>query len=210
MREFFFCAATNNRNFDRMSGNPICIQIPWDNNALALAKWANVSLSHLKSRVGFRSEYYQKNLWSCDDENDGCLTPHFGFFREKLDFRLSMPLWPNSVRKVGFINWHATPSRAFLPAVTCGSRGRKERRYFSTNPTDPLPIHFFENTIDPRRLFPKNRLMHLEDRWNPWRVAQHLFLDFLLVTGHLENVWHPTVWQHHENAKPILTNPLID
>jgi len=41
MREFFFCAATNNRNFDRMSGNPICIQIPWDNNAVALAKWAN-------------------------------------------------------------------------------------------------------------------------------------------------------------------------
>ncbi|KAF5307814.1 hypothetical protein FQR65_LT06686 [Abscondita terminalis] len=40
-REFFYCAATNNTNFDKMSGNPICVQIPWDKNAKALAKWAN-------------------------------------------------------------------------------------------------------------------------------------------------------------------------
>jgi hypothetical protein len=25
-----------------MNGNPICVQIPWDRNAEALAKWANV------------------------------------------------------------------------------------------------------------------------------------------------------------------------
>jgi hypothetical protein len=25
-----------------MNGNPICVQIPWDKNAEALAKWANV------------------------------------------------------------------------------------------------------------------------------------------------------------------------
>lgn len=42
-REFFYCAATKNPNFDKMLGNPICVQIPWDKNAEALAKWANVS-----------------------------------------------------------------------------------------------------------------------------------------------------------------------
>ncbi|KAK6644683.1 Cryptochrome-1 [Polyplax serrata] len=40
-REFFYCAATKNPNFDKMNGNPICVQIPWDENAQALAKWAN-------------------------------------------------------------------------------------------------------------------------------------------------------------------------
>ncbi|KAI2559565.1 cryptochrome circadian regulator 2 [Homo sapiens] len=39
-REFFYTAATNNPRFDRMEGNPICIQIPWDRNPEALAKWA--------------------------------------------------------------------------------------------------------------------------------------------------------------------------
>ncbi|CAO2579813.1 Cry2, partial [Lemmus lemmus] len=38
-REFFYTAATNNPRFDRMEGNPICIQIPWDRNPEALAKW---------------------------------------------------------------------------------------------------------------------------------------------------------------------------
>lgn len=40
-REFFYCAATNNPCFDRMEDNPICIQIPWDINPTALAKWGN-------------------------------------------------------------------------------------------------------------------------------------------------------------------------
>ncbi|KAF4523712.1 Cryptochrome 2 [Ephemera danica] len=40
-REFFYCAATKNPNFDKMVGNPICVQIPWDKNPEALAKWAN-------------------------------------------------------------------------------------------------------------------------------------------------------------------------
>lgn len=39
-REFFYTAATNNPSFDRMVGNPICVQIPWDQNPEALAKWA--------------------------------------------------------------------------------------------------------------------------------------------------------------------------
>lgn len=41
-REFFYCAATKNGKFDRMEGNPICVQIPWDTNPETLAKWANV------------------------------------------------------------------------------------------------------------------------------------------------------------------------
>ncbi|XP_075985036.1 cryptochrome-1-like isoform X2 [Anticarsia gemmatalis] len=40
-REFFYCAATRNPNFDRMEGNPICVQIPWEKNSEALAKWAS-------------------------------------------------------------------------------------------------------------------------------------------------------------------------
>lgn len=39
-REFFYTAATNNPNFDQMSDNPICVQVPWDKNPEALAKWA--------------------------------------------------------------------------------------------------------------------------------------------------------------------------
>ncbi|XP_077318083.1 cryptochrome-2 isoform X2 [Lithobates pipiens] len=38
-REFFYTAATNNPKFDQMEGNPICVQIPWDKNPEALAKW---------------------------------------------------------------------------------------------------------------------------------------------------------------------------
>lgn len=40
-REFFYCSATRNPNFDRMEGNPICVQIPWEKNQEALTKWAN-------------------------------------------------------------------------------------------------------------------------------------------------------------------------
>lgn len=45
-REFFYTAATNNPHFDKMEGNPICVQIPWDKNPEALAKWA-------EGRTGF-------------------------------------------------------------------------------------------------------------------------------------------------------------
>ncbi|XP_036386218.1 cryptochrome circadian regulator 3b isoform X2 [Megalops cyprinoides] len=45
-REFFYTAATNNPRFDKMEGNPICVRIPWDWNAEALAKWA-------EARTGF-------------------------------------------------------------------------------------------------------------------------------------------------------------
>ncbi|CAH1799458.1 unnamed protein product [Owenia fusiformis] len=39
-REFFYTIATQNPYFDRMVGNPICVQIPWDRNPEAFAKWA--------------------------------------------------------------------------------------------------------------------------------------------------------------------------
>ena len=62
-REFFYCAATKNPNFDRMIGNPICVQIPWDKNAEALAKWANVSTKCFISIV-LRSAINKLNgLW---------------------------------------------------------------------------------------------------------------------------------------------------
>lgn len=46
-RDFFYCASTNNPNFDRMVGNPICVQIPWDKSPRALSKWANVNNIHV-------------------------------------------------------------------------------------------------------------------------------------------------------------------
>ncbi|KAL6116676.1 cry1 [Pungitius sinensis] len=45
-REFFYTAATNNPCFDKMESNPVCVQIPWDLNPEALAKWA-------EGRTGF-------------------------------------------------------------------------------------------------------------------------------------------------------------
>lgn len=40
-REFFYCAATKNLKFDKIDGNPICINVRWDNDPEALLKWAN-------------------------------------------------------------------------------------------------------------------------------------------------------------------------
>ncbi|XP_062415503.1 LOW QUALITY PROTEIN: cryptochrome-1-like [Pungitius pungitius] len=39
-REFYYTAATNNPCFDKMESSPVCVQIPWDRNPEALAKWA--------------------------------------------------------------------------------------------------------------------------------------------------------------------------
>ncbi|OXB61171.1 hypothetical protein ASZ78_008455 [Callipepla squamata] len=51
-REFFYTAATNNPKFDRMEGNPICIQIPWDKNPEALAKWAEGKTGETSGSAG--------------------------------------------------------------------------------------------------------------------------------------------------------------
>lgn len=58
-REFFFCAATNNSNFDHMEQNEMCLQIPWQHNPTALFKWANVSDAVLRA---FSYEYYNASL----------------------------------------------------------------------------------------------------------------------------------------------------
>ncbi|GBP64109.1 Cryptochrome-1 [Eumeta japonica] len=39
-REFYYVAATGTVNFDKMIGNPICMQIPWDKNESFLKAWA--------------------------------------------------------------------------------------------------------------------------------------------------------------------------
>ena len=85
-REFFYCAATNNLNFDRMVGNPICVQIPWDKNNEALAKWANV-----RSVSSSRTVYFYRptlelliqfiDTWTCTDcmqiLSELCVALHF-------------------------------------------------------------------------------------------------------------------------------------
>ncbi|KAL3841767.1 hypothetical protein ACJMK2_019869 [Sinanodonta woodiana] len=40
-REFFYTAGAGTPNFDKMEGNPICIQIPWEKNDKHLEAWAN-------------------------------------------------------------------------------------------------------------------------------------------------------------------------
>lgn len=39
-RDFFYTVASNNPNFDRMEGNRICLQIPWNKDPTSLMKWA--------------------------------------------------------------------------------------------------------------------------------------------------------------------------
>ena len=41
-REFFYTVASDNPKFDRIAGNPICLQVPWNVDPVALAKWAEV------------------------------------------------------------------------------------------------------------------------------------------------------------------------
>lgn len=40
-REFYYCCASVTSNFDKMAGNPICIQIPWKHNEDQLQAWAH-------------------------------------------------------------------------------------------------------------------------------------------------------------------------
>jgi len=45
-REFYYTVAANTPNYDKMEGNPICRQIPWDKDDKKLAAWA-------EARTGF-------------------------------------------------------------------------------------------------------------------------------------------------------------
>lgn len=44
-REFFYTAGVGTANFNRMEGNPVCTQVPWDSNPEYLAAWSEVYLS---------------------------------------------------------------------------------------------------------------------------------------------------------------------
>ena len=42
-REFFYTVGDGTPNFDKMEGNPVCRQIPWDKNEEYLEAWTHVS-----------------------------------------------------------------------------------------------------------------------------------------------------------------------
>lgn len=54
-REFFYTAATNNPNFDRMEGNPICVQVGLC--VIPFKKWS----SHLTARKSMNGKLKTKN-----------------------------------------------------------------------------------------------------------------------------------------------------
>jgi len=84
-REFFYCAATKNPNFDRMQGNPICVQIPWDKNMEALAKWANVSdFFRRRKSICFAVLFRQRNQIINSDGEKKCYNNHFDEFTRLL------------------------------------------------------------------------------------------------------------------------------
>lgn len=40
-REFYYCVAAFTPNFDKMAGNRVCAQIPWENNQKFITAWTN-------------------------------------------------------------------------------------------------------------------------------------------------------------------------
>lgn len=42
-REFFYCMAHDNINYNRMENNPICLRIAWYKDEEKLEKWTMVS-----------------------------------------------------------------------------------------------------------------------------------------------------------------------
>lgn len=47
-REFYYCVAVDTPNFDKMEGNPVCKQIPWDSNESYLKAWKEVCTNKSK------------------------------------------------------------------------------------------------------------------------------------------------------------------
>lgn len=43
-REFYYVVGFVTPNFDKMEGNPICCQVPWQSNQKYLDAWTQVSL----------------------------------------------------------------------------------------------------------------------------------------------------------------------
>lgn len=48
-REFYYVVASATDNFDKMEGNSVCCQIPWDKNPEYLEAWSHVSNEHFTS-----------------------------------------------------------------------------------------------------------------------------------------------------------------
>ena len=53
-REFFYCMAYENLNYNKMENNPICLRIQWYKDDEKLEKWAKVTLV---LRGGLLSQY---------------------------------------------------------------------------------------------------------------------------------------------------------
>lgn len=45
-REFYYCVGAFTPNFDKMEGNPICVQVDWDENDEYLAAWREARTGH--------------------------------------------------------------------------------------------------------------------------------------------------------------------
>ena len=50
-REFFYTVGYATPNFNKMEGNSVCRQIPWDSNADYLEAWKNVSSTLTVSKL---------------------------------------------------------------------------------------------------------------------------------------------------------------
>ena len=45
-REFFYTVASITPQFDKMEGNDVCLQVPWDDNKEYLKAWSEVFIGH--------------------------------------------------------------------------------------------------------------------------------------------------------------------
>lgn len=63
-REFFYAAAAGTPNFHKMKGNPVSLQIPWDENKEFLDAWTWVShqIMQLLKKYYLLSEVYGSEI----------------------------------------------------------------------------------------------------------------------------------------------------
>lgn len=114
-REFFYTASVGIPNFNKMTGNPACTQVDWDENQEYLAAWREV-LAVLRVSPLFIA--VSKSVTSCSPN----------LFRLGPASPSSMPSWLSWDKKDGFTTWPDTPLPVSSPEETCGSAGRKDRR----------------------------------------------------------------------------------
>ncbi|MEQ2280007.1 hypothetical protein AMECASPLE_015068, partial [Ameca splendens] len=56
-REFFYTGSVGINNFNKMEGNPVCIQVDWDTNPEYLAAWREVLVLNV-GQFGIGDNYY--------------------------------------------------------------------------------------------------------------------------------------------------------